>query len=137
MTLWLTSASPTHWMPQRTGVYPLFLIVSLVPHSTRPAVNAWEVVVAQGNESLDQRDRDRERERTRRDTHTQRELQEGLRGWGGDSREGQGAAVGSRCPWAADYLALQPGLRMWASLPRAPASLKGTSWPRGGPRCAF
>ena len=57
--------------------------------------------------------------------------QEGLRGWGGDSREGQGAAVGSRCPWAADYLALQPGLRMWASLPRAPASLKGTSWPRG------
>lgn len=60
-------------MPQRTGVYPLFLIVSLVPHSTRPAVNAWEVVVAQGNESLDQRDRDRERERTGRDRDRERE----------------------------------------------------------------
>ena len=69
--------------PEDRGIL-LLPIVSLVPHSTQPAVSAWEVVVAQGNESLDQRDRDRERQRrhteTRRDTHTQRELQEGLRG---------------------------------------------------------
>lgn len=87
--------------PEDRGI-PLLPTVSLVPHSTQPAVIAWEVVVAQGNESPDQRDRDRERQRrhteTRRDTHTQRELQEGLRGWGGDSKEGQRAGSGIQMP---------------------------------------
>ena len=83
-------------------MYPLFPIVSLVPHSTRPAVNAWEVVVAQGNESLDQRDRDRERERerTQRDTHTQNSKKACVVGVGTAGR-------GRGLQWGPDALGLQ------------------------------
>ena len=113
----------------------------LVLHSMQPAMEAWGAVAAQRKAFLDQRQRQGETERgyteTWRDVHTHRELQEGLCVGVGTAGRGIGLAVGSRCPWAADHLALQPGLRMWASLPRVLAPLKGISWPCGGPRCTF
>ena len=74
----------------------------LVLHSMQPAMEAWGAVAAQRKAFLDQRQRQGETERgyteTWRDVHTHRELQEGLCGWGGHSREGHRAGSGVQMP---------------------------------------
>lgn len=83
--------------------------MSLVLHSMQPAMKAWDAVVAQRKECLDQRDRDRERQREDAQrhgetcTHTENSKKACVVGVGTAGR-GIGLAVGSRCPWAADHL---------------------------------